>query len=104
LPVIPQPILLFISYISGEAFHSVNSELRELPAVELSTLPLILKVWIYALIRSFLFLLFIYLWICNFIMFLFRIISLFGIWLHADQLWPQLFVFNLPSHNSERSL
>ncbi|RDX90921.1 Serine/threonine-protein phosphatase 4 regulatory subunit 3, partial [Mucuna pruriens] len=29
--------------ISGEAFHSVNNELRELPGVELSTLPLILK-------------------------------------------------------------
>ncbi|XP_004487777.1 uncharacterized protein [Cicer arietinum] len=29
--------------LNGEAFHSVNSELRELPAVELSTLPLILK-------------------------------------------------------------
>ncbi|KAF9674254.1 hypothetical protein SADUNF_Sadunf10G0108300 [Salix dunnii] len=27
----------------GEAFHNMNSELRELPAVELSTLPLILK-------------------------------------------------------------
>lgn len=30
--------------ISGEAFNSVNSESRELPAVELSTLPLIPKV------------------------------------------------------------
>ncbi|XP_027339154.1 serine/threonine-protein phosphatase 4 regulatory subunit 3-like isoform X3 [Abrus precatorius] len=29
--------------LSSEAFHSVNSELRELPAVELSTLPLIVK-------------------------------------------------------------
>jgi protein phosphatase-4 regulatory subunit 3 len=29
--------------LNNEAFHSVNSELRELPAVELSTLPLILK-------------------------------------------------------------
>ncbi|KAF7813567.1 serine/threonine-protein phosphatase 4 regulatory subunit 3-like isoform X3 [Senna tora] len=29
--------------LNSEAFHSVNSELRELPAVELSTLPLILK-------------------------------------------------------------
>ncbi|MBA0681628.1 hypothetical protein Goari_023416, partial [Gossypium aridum] len=27
----------------GETFHSMNSELRELPAVELSTLPIILK-------------------------------------------------------------
>ncbi|PNY04480.1 hypothetical protein L195_g000904 [Trifolium pratense] len=34
--------------LNNEAFHSVNSELRELPAVELSTLPLILKVWTYA--------------------------------------------------------
>lgn len=33
-------ILLF----SDETFHNVNSELRELPPVELSTLPLILKV------------------------------------------------------------
>lgn len=32
----------FIS--AGDSFHSINSELRELPAVELSTLPLILKV------------------------------------------------------------
>ncbi|CAL5346876.1 unnamed protein product [Camellia sinensis] len=31
------------SYICDETYHSVNSELRELPAVELSTLPLILK-------------------------------------------------------------
>ncbi|CAL0300954.1 unnamed protein product [Lupinus luteus] len=29
--------------LNSEAFHSVNSELRDLPAVELSTLPLILK-------------------------------------------------------------
>ncbi|XP_061344780.1 uncharacterized protein LOC133290671 isoform X2 [Gastrolobium bilobum] len=29
--------------LNSEAFHSVNSELRELPSVELSTLPLILK-------------------------------------------------------------
>ncbi|XP_022955487.1 serine/threonine-protein phosphatase 4 regulatory subunit 3-like isoform X2 [Cucurbita moschata] len=34
---------LHFSNLSNEAFHSVNSELRELPAVELSTLPLILK-------------------------------------------------------------
>ncbi|XP_038881877.1 serine/threonine-protein phosphatase 4 regulatory subunit 3-like isoform X2 [Benincasa hispida] len=34
---------LQFSNLSNEAFHSVNSELRELPAVELSTLPLILK-------------------------------------------------------------
>ena len=33
-------------------FHSVNSESRELPAVELSTLPLILKVWAFSLIPS----------------------------------------------------
>ncbi|CAL5395757.1 unnamed protein product [Camellia sinensis] len=31
------------SYICNETYHSVNSELRELPAVELSTLPIILK-------------------------------------------------------------
>ncbi|CAL5337943.1 unnamed protein product [Camellia sinensis] len=31
------------SYICDETYHSVNSELRELPAVELSTLPIILK-------------------------------------------------------------
>ncbi|CAL5393420.1 unnamed protein product [Camellia sinensis] len=31
------------SYICYETYHSVNSELRELPAVELSTLPIILK-------------------------------------------------------------
>lgn len=30
--------------VVGDTFHSMNSELRELPAVELSTLPLILKV------------------------------------------------------------
>ena len=29
---------------ADDTFHSVNSELRELPAVDLSTLPLILKV------------------------------------------------------------
>ncbi|KAJ9699765.1 hypothetical protein PVL29_005571 [Vitis rotundifolia] len=29
--------------LNGDSFHSINSELRELPAVELSTLPLILK-------------------------------------------------------------
>ncbi|KAH7573490.1 hypothetical protein JRO89_XS03G0158100 [Xanthoceras sorbifolium] len=29
--------------LNSETFHSINSELRELPAVELSTLPLILK-------------------------------------------------------------
>ena len=34
----------YLLVCAGEAFHSVNSELRELPAVELSTLPLILKV------------------------------------------------------------
>ncbi|CAK9318476.1 unnamed protein product [Citrullus colocynthis] len=34
---------LHFSNLSNEAFHSVNSELRELPTVELSTLPLILK-------------------------------------------------------------
>lgn len=30
--------------LNHDTFHSVNSELRELPAVELSTLPLILKI------------------------------------------------------------
>ncbi|GMP57046.1 hypothetical protein CsSME_00021295 [Camellia sinensis var. sinensis] len=30
--------------LNNETYHSVNSELRELPAVELSTLPIILKV------------------------------------------------------------
>lgn len=30
---------------ADETFHSMNSELRELPVVELSTLPLILKVF-----------------------------------------------------------
>ncbi|XP_010558443.1 PREDICTED: serine/threonine-protein phosphatase 4 regulatory subunit 3-like isoform X2 [Tarenaya hassleriana] len=30
--------------LNSETFHSLNSELRELPAVELSTLPLILKI------------------------------------------------------------
>lgn len=30
--------------LSSDSFHSINSELRELPAVELSTLPLILKI------------------------------------------------------------
>ncbi|XP_031738345.1 serine/threonine-protein phosphatase 4 regulatory subunit 3 isoform X2 [Cucumis sativus] len=34
---------LHFSNLSNEAFQSVNSELKELPAVELSTLPLILK-------------------------------------------------------------
>uniref|UniRef100_A0A6N2MWF4 Uncharacterized protein n=2 Tax=Salix viminalis TaxID=40686 RepID=A0A6N2MWF4_SALVM len=34
---------LHFSTLNSEAFHSMNSELRELPAVELSTLPLILK-------------------------------------------------------------
>lgn len=34
----------FCFYISDEPFQNVNSELRELPAIELSTLPLILKV------------------------------------------------------------
>lgn len=31
--------------LSDESFQSTNNELRELPAVELTTLPLILKVW-----------------------------------------------------------
>ncbi|CAM8927827.1 unnamed protein product [Rhodiola kirilowii] len=30
--------------INTESFHSINSEFRELPAVELSTLPMIVKV------------------------------------------------------------
>ncbi|KAJ7955201.1 serine/threonine-protein phosphatase 4 regulatory subunit 3-like [Quillaja saponaria] len=34
---------LHFNTLNNEAFHSLNSELRELPAVELSTLPLILK-------------------------------------------------------------
>ncbi|KAK3015648.1 hypothetical protein RJ639_005522 [Escallonia herrerae] len=34
---------LHFNSISNETYHSVNSELRELPAVELSTLPLLLK-------------------------------------------------------------
>ncbi|KAJ6768539.1 BINDING PROTEIN-RELATED [Salix koriyanagi] len=34
---------LQFSTLNSETFHSMNSELRELPAVELSTLPLILK-------------------------------------------------------------
>ncbi|XP_059449711.1 uncharacterized protein LOC132180775 isoform X2 [Corylus avellana] len=34
---------LHFSTLNNETFHSVNSELRELPAVELSSLPLILK-------------------------------------------------------------
>jgi protein phosphatase-4 regulatory subunit 3 len=34
---------LHFNTLNNETFHSVNSELRELPAVELSTLPLILK-------------------------------------------------------------
>ncbi|XP_011010043.1 PREDICTED: serine/threonine-protein phosphatase 4 regulatory subunit 3 isoform X2 [Populus euphratica] len=34
---------LHFSTLNSEAFHSMNSELRELPAVEHSTLPLILK-------------------------------------------------------------
>ncbi|KDP27895.1 hypothetical protein JCGZ_18975 [Jatropha curcas] len=34
---------LQFSSLNNETFHSINSELRELPAVELSTLPLILK-------------------------------------------------------------
>ncbi|XP_031264451.1 serine/threonine-protein phosphatase 4 regulatory subunit 3-like [Pistacia vera] len=34
---------LNFSSLNSETFHSMNSELRELPAVELSTLPLILK-------------------------------------------------------------
>ncbi|KAL5996362.1 hypothetical protein ACLOJK_026439 [Asimina triloba] len=32
------------SHANDETFHSINSELREFPSVELSTLPLILKV------------------------------------------------------------
>jgi protein phosphatase-4 regulatory subunit 3 len=35
---------LHFSSLNSETFHSLNSELRELPAVELTTLPLILKV------------------------------------------------------------
>lgn len=38
---------------ADETFHSVNSELRELPAVELSSLPLILKVQKDALVLSY---------------------------------------------------
>ncbi|XP_018440939.1 uncharacterized protein LOC108813016 isoform X3 [Raphanus sativus] len=36
--------LHFSSLNTGEPFHSLNSDLRELPAVELTTLPLILKI------------------------------------------------------------
>ncbi|KAG7630314.1 Armadillo-type fold [Arabidopsis suecica] len=35
---------LHFSSLNSETFHSLNSELRELPAVELTTLPLILKI------------------------------------------------------------
>ncbi|CAO2832121.1 unnamed protein product [Amaranthus hypochondriacus] len=35
---------LHFSALNHDTFHNVNSELRELPAVELSTLPLILKI------------------------------------------------------------
>uniref|UniRef100_A0A1J3GYB5 Serine/threonine-protein phosphatase 4 regulatory subunit 3 n=1 Tax=Noccaea caerulescens TaxID=107243 RepID=A0A1J3GYB5_NOCCA len=35
---------LHFSSLNSETFHSLNSELRDLPAVELSTLPLILKI------------------------------------------------------------
>ncbi|KAK8671206.1 hypothetical protein V6N13_037808 [Hibiscus sabdariffa] len=35
---------MHFSSLNHEAFHSMNSELRELPAVELSTLPIILKI------------------------------------------------------------
>ncbi|GMH18892.1 hypothetical protein Nepgr_020733 [Nepenthes gracilis] len=35
---------LHFGTLNNETFHSANSELRELPAVELSTLPLILKI------------------------------------------------------------
>ncbi|CAN6809598.1 unnamed protein product [Brassica oleracea] len=35
---------LHFSSLNSETFHSLNSELRELPAVQLSTLPLILKI------------------------------------------------------------
>ncbi|GAB4850809.1 hypothetical protein Ancab_030109 [Ancistrocladus abbreviatus] len=35
---------LHFGNLNNETFHSVNSDLRELPAVELSTLPLILKI------------------------------------------------------------
>ncbi|MBA0555641.1 hypothetical protein Golob_025804, partial [Gossypium lobatum] len=34
---------IHFSSLNSETFHSMNSELRELPAVELSTLPIILK-------------------------------------------------------------
>lgn len=37
-------IFFFFLIPVDETFHSDNSELRELPAIELSTLPLILKV------------------------------------------------------------
>ena len=36
--------LISFLFCVDETFHGANSELRELPAVELSTLPLILKV------------------------------------------------------------
>ncbi|XP_077219478.1 uncharacterized protein LOC143853553 [Tasmannia lanceolata] len=32
-----------VSQVNDEAFHSINSELREFPSIELSTLPLIMK-------------------------------------------------------------
>ncbi|XP_048630087.1 serine/threonine-protein phosphatase 4 regulatory subunit 3-like [Brassica napus] len=35
---------LYVSSLNSEPFPSLNSELRELPAVELTTLPLILKI------------------------------------------------------------
>jgi len=37
-------VAVFFCCLSDESFQSTNSELRELPAVELTTLPLILKV------------------------------------------------------------
>nr|VDC92785.1 unnamed protein product [Brassica oleracea] len=36
--------LYLLIFVNCETFHSLNSELRELPAVQLSTLPLILKI------------------------------------------------------------
>lgn len=43
---------LFSFIWPDDTFHSMNSELRELPAIELSTLPLILKVSVNVILKN----------------------------------------------------
>ena len=84
-------------------FHSVNSESRELLAVELSTLPLIPKVWAYSLIPSVILFLpfFFYLLFAIYHFHMFFQISLYlksnFIQINCGYCWPFLLMFTILS-------